>query len=483
MLTLCVMLYIAAVYLRPGELVPALNGLPILDGLAALGLLLGFGSLMMRPRRILDQPHDLYFLGFYGILVASNPLNGYFAGLLGGFLYFAPVAFCYFLLRIGLSTVRHVRLMTNVLIVLTLFLAVNGLLQVYAGAGLGGVQAVETRAGARIQGTGIFSDANDLGMALVMVVPFCLSIVLGRSGFFARLFNVVALAVLILACYHTNSRGTILGLGVVFSIFAFRRFGLFTAATLTAVGLSAILLFGPSRTSNMSADEDSAQGRIQAWAAALVMFRGSPFWGVGFGAFDEHHERAAHNSFMHTLGELGILGALMQVGMFYWYFIGLRPALKALNGTESGASPPRADGRPRYRNGFNGHGRAAVAVPPDPPPAAAATQAVAQTPTAALRARLRAAAPPEIDRVLARDTARNISDCGVGVLTCVMFLSRQYTVTLFIPLALAACLASATSTLPRKEAASGMLHLARVPALTVALVAAFWVGVKVLVRY
>ena len=475
--TFCVVLYIATIYLRPGELIPALNGIPILDTLAALALLLGLGSLVVRPRKFWNQPHDLYFLGFYAILVLSNPLNGYFAGFVLALLYFAPVAFCYFLLRLGLTTVRQVRVMMHVLVVLTLFLAVNGLLQIYTGVGLGGVTAVETRAGARIQGTGIFSDANDLGMVLVMVVPFTLSVILGRASFFAKVFNVGALAILLLACYHTNSRGTILGLGVVFSIFAFRRFGLFTAATLSAVGLAGILYFGPSRTSQMSSDEDSAQGRIQAWSAALTMFRGSPFWGVGFGAFDEHHERAAHNSFMHALGELGIIGAVMQVGMFYWYFRGLRPALTGADNADKGRAPP-----PRLQNGVASArpaGRAEPSTGTSPP--LQVESAPSRAPWRLLHAMREMTAS---DRELARTTARDISDCGIGVLTCVMFLSRQYTVTLFIPLALSACLASATSGWPRKEgAASGLLQLFGVPALTVAMIAAFWVGVKVLVQY
>ena len=34
--------------------------------------------------------------------------------------------------------------------------------------------------------------------------------------------------------------------------------------------------------------------------------------------------RVAHNSFVHTFAELGLLGAFCFVGMFYWYFKGLK---------------------------------------------------------------------------------------------------------------------------------------------------------------
>ena len=180
---------------------------------------------------------------------------------------------------------------------LNVFLAFNGLLQVYEGAGIGST-AMQTKEGIRIQGTGIFNDPNDLGMTLVMTLPFVLSAFISRpSRFFARLLALPALCVLLMACYYTNSRGTILGLGAVFAVYAYRRFGPIKATMLATVGLTALLVLAPSRMSTVSAEESSAQGRVQAWAAAYRMFFQSPLTGIGFEQFSSHHEMVATTDF------------------------------------------------------------------------------------------------------------------------------------------------------------------------------------------
>lgn len=325
MLHFWVLIYIAAIYIRPGEIVPSLANVPLLQYLTILsGLAVGL-SLVLDPRKFWDQPHDKAMLAYWGAITISNPAWGYLAGGPAAFSDFSPVMFCYFLMRLGVRTIPHVVRVTRLLVWLNLFLAGNGLLQVFTGAGFGNVEAMDTREGIRIQGTGIFNDPNDLGMTLVMILPFVISGSLGRgTKFFRRLFSLLALATLIAACYYTNSRGTILGLGSVLAAFAYRRYGPVSASIFATVALGALLALGPSRMSNVSADEDSAQGRIQAWAAGMQMFKGSPLTGVGYRRFADENGLVAHNAFVHVLGELGFLGAMSFVAIFYWYFVGLR---------------------------------------------------------------------------------------------------------------------------------------------------------------
>lgn len=325
MLHFWVLIYIAAIYIRPGEIVPSLANVPLLQYLTIVsGLAVGL-SLILDPRKFWDQPHDKALLAYWGAITISNPAWGYLAGGPAAFSDFSPVVFCYFLMRLGVRTLPQVVRVTRLLVWLNLFLAANGLLQVFTGAGFGNVEAMDTREGIRIQGTGIFNDPNDLGMTLVMILPFVISGSLGRgTKFFRRLFSLLALTTLVAACYYTNSRGTILGLGAVLAAFAYRRYGPVTASIFATVALTALLALGPSRMANVSADEDSAQGRIQAWAAGMQMFKESPLTGVGYRRFGDVHGLVAHNAFVHVLGELGFLGAMPFVAIFYWYFVGLR---------------------------------------------------------------------------------------------------------------------------------------------------------------
>lgn len=383
MLHFWVLLYMAAIYVRPGEIVPAFGAIPILDYLSAIAAMGAGVSLLLSPRSFWGQPQDKLFLIYWMAVLVSNPAWGWIGGALEALTEFAPVVMCYFLIRLGVRNVAELRRFTRFFVVLNLFLAFNGLLQIYTGAGLGPVAAMETREGVRIQGTGIFNDPNDLGMTLVMTVPFILSAITGRGArFFGRVFGLAALAVILLACYYTNSRGTMLGLAMVLAAFMYRRFGFFSASTLAGIGLAALVALGPSRMATVSAEEASAQGRIQAWAAGYQMFFDSPVIGVGYRRFDDHHGLVAHNAFVHVLAELGLIGALAFVGMFYCSLRGLRRRPESNRQEDLNQQRLRQD----------------------------------------------------------------LSNSVLGLLACICFLSRQYVVVPFISVALAACYASVTAT-------------------------------------
>jgi len=79
-------------------------------------------------------------------------------------------------------------------------------------------------------------------------------------------------------------------------------------------------MFGPSRIAELSAHEGSAYGRIEAWYEGFQMLKSYPLFGVGSGMFTDYHIRTAHNSFVLIFAELGLLGALAFVGIFYYPF-------------------------------------------------------------------------------------------------------------------------------------------------------------------
>ena len=76
------------------------------------------------------------------------------------------------------------------------------------------------------------------------------------------------------------------------------------------------MTFGPSRMSNMSAAEESANGRLDAWYAGFQMFKDNPLFGVGQGMFTDYHYLTAHNSYMLVLSELGFFGSIFFMGFF-----------------------------------------------------------------------------------------------------------------------------------------------------------------------
>ena len=128
------------------------------------------------------------------------------------------------------------------------------------------------------------------------------------------------LATILVALYYTNSRGALVGLGATLVSFSFLKFRSVAGPLVAAVLLCLLAVAAPSRGSEIDAGESSAQTRIQSWAEGWSMLKMHPLTGVGYDQFTEYHSRVAHNSFVHTFAELGLLGAFCFVGMFYWYF-------------------------------------------------------------------------------------------------------------------------------------------------------------------
>jgi putative inorganic carbon (hco3(-)) transporter len=320
MLYACVLLYVTLIYVRPAEIVPSWQTIPFADIATAISAIVGIFSIGAKPRPVANLPHDKLVLAFWA-LIAISSAKVWITGVFLSFMAFTPVVVCYFLIRIGVTTQRQLNGLIYLLIALNIFLAINGILQYFTGIGLGNV----TTHLDRIYGTGIFNDPNDLGMTFVMAIPLLLlAITRPRTWLVMRLLGIVGLALVLLAAYYTNSRGAIIGLGAAMVCFSFLRYKPVAATLAAAVLIGLIAVAAPSRGTEMSATEGSAQSRIQSWAAGWQMLKWHPITGVGYDQYTEYHERVAHNSFVHTFAELGLLGGFIFVGMFYWFFKGVR---------------------------------------------------------------------------------------------------------------------------------------------------------------
>jgi len=156
----------------------------------------------------------------------------------------------------------------------------------------------------RITYLGFFSDPNDLGMFLVMCIPF--TIYFYKSG--NALLKIVMLAVLTIifyGVYLTGSRGTMLGVGSLAAVYFLVTYAgpkLFIAAMVIAPIAATVLA---SLQNNIDA---SANGRLEAWYHGIQMMMANPIFGIGKGRFQEEHGIVAHNSYVHIVGELGIPG-------------------------------------------------------------------------------------------------------------------------------------------------------------------------------
>ena len=315
MLYFAAVIYLSVLYIRPAEIVPSLETVPLVDWLTVASTLIMVGTLFVRPRRLAVSAMDGYVLLFWVAIIVSNLAWGWFGGAYMGFTEFAPVVFFYVLVRVAIDTPERLRGFAHVFVFLNVLLAINGIVQYHTGFGIGNVTTVGLEN--RIRGTGIFNDPNDLGMTLVMAVPLLVWVVFESSRpFWHRVLAIVLSVPIVTAIAYTSSRGAMLGLCAVAMVFALRRFRMIPALTFGAVAVSAVMLLGGTRAQAMTSQENSAQSRIEAWGQGLMMLKSKPVFGVGYGRFTEFHRKVAHNSFVQTAAELGLVGALVFIAMY-----------------------------------------------------------------------------------------------------------------------------------------------------------------------
>jgi putative inorganic carbon (hco3(-)) transporter len=328
------LLFLLAVYIRPGELITAWRGFPVAYVvLPVCALLTGLSVVLRGGVRIVRS--DLYAAAFLAVAMASTVANGWMGGVVVVLTALGPSVIGYYIARTAISSPAGITRAARLVVLLSAFLAGNGLLQSYTGHGLGDVQALtvktessevegaEPSAETRIRGTGIFNDPNDLAYALVLGAPLNFWLWRDAHGL-RRILALAALSALVLAIVLTRSRGGFLGLGVGLAAMLRRYYGAKVQITVLALAGLLFAVTASGRLGTFNASEASAQGRVEAWSAGLQMLKSHPVLGVGFGNFTEHHELVAHNSYIHVLAELGFVGGYTFVALVTLFLFGWR---------------------------------------------------------------------------------------------------------------------------------------------------------------
>ena len=322
----------AILFIRPAEIIPALEALPLYEGCIIGALLFSLPAVLaqLSPESLARAPVTCCVIGYFVAIILSNVAHGdlFMARLTAT--NFAKVVL-YYLLLVGLvqSPARLRTLLVTVLVLVSVvgFLALlryHGILDVLKLEAYVDNRGEEDELGQRttflrLMATGIFSDPNDFSLVLVTAILIALKFMLDQKGLLPRLLVAAPAAMLMYALVRTYSRGGFLALLAGIATLLVGRYGVKKAVPLMILVLPAIALAVGGRQINIdfSDDEDTAAGRVEIWYNGLQEFQAAPLFGIGAGQMYDVIGIVAHNSIVHSYIETGLLGGTLFLGMFY----------------------------------------------------------------------------------------------------------------------------------------------------------------------
>ena len=326
----------AALFMRPAEIVPELEGWPIYNVLI-LSCLVVAAPLVVRKLRgdaLTRSPITICVLGMLPAVVFSLLAQGDTWNAREYGIEFFKVIVYYLLL---VSLVRTPRRLSQFMLALALFalvLNVVALLSYHKIIDLATVAPLEEtqfqehaydedrEIVVRLQAAGIYGNPNDLARIIAVGITVCIFAMARNRSFPVRLWWVLVLATLTYAMRLTYSRGGLLGLMAGMLVLIHARYGMKRGGWAILVLLPVLAFFG-GRQTDIGTSSGTGQLRIRLWSEGLVALRASPVFGIGTDHYFRTAGNHAHNSFIEAFVETGLLGGISFTGAFFLATVGL----------------------------------------------------------------------------------------------------------------------------------------------------------------
>jgi len=318
----------AILLLRPADIIPQLQGLPLYQGVILLCIALSFGGMLKQitARSLRAHPISFCMVGLLVAIVLSHLSHMQLSLASESGDYFFRICLFYFLLVTTINTPQRFRRYMVWLVVLVTVLAALPLLQHHGVIDLPGLEAVLDRESdvnigdasyvERLCGPGIFNDPNDL--CLILVLGILMSVYLrdtGTSGL-GRYLYLGSVPVFLYALTLTRSRGGLLTLAAGFLGYFGSRFGGKKAVLILMLCAPLAMLLFSGRQTDIKLSGGTSQDRVNLWREGMVLFKQYPLFGIGMDKYADNMGLVAHNSFVHAYVELGFLGGTCFLTVF-----------------------------------------------------------------------------------------------------------------------------------------------------------------------
>tara|TARA_R110001599_G_scaffold309087_2_gene516030 strand:- start:435 stop:1769 length:1335 start_codon:yes stop_codon:yes gene_type:complete len=299
-------LYTASVLIRPHEMfLVSVEWITI-----KVFTIIALVATVAAQRPINFLPQHWMMLALIPLIIMSGFLNG--SGMIGieqSQRILISVIIPLFLFSNCVTSIKRQHILMIICLIAAMLMVHNGHVQQTASQGFG--WAFDTHSVGRIllgerriTYLGFFNDPNDLGMFLVMNIPFAIYFY-KKGASITKLMMLGIISALLYGIYLTDSRGTMLGAGALIGVYLI----VMNAGPKLFIAIAALAPVAATVISSLQSNiDESADGRLEAWYAGILMLLSNPVFGVGVGQFLEEHGLVAHNSYIHVAGELGIPG-------------------------------------------------------------------------------------------------------------------------------------------------------------------------------
>ncbi len=321
----------AAMILRPAELFPVLDVLPIYESLIVGALICGVRELQrhFRWESLKQQPAMMCVIGVLFAISISHLQRFYLHGVKEGSIDFLKVLLLFGLIVSQTDTIFRLKTLLTVIAVTATITVSLCVLDYYGVVDFefithisdvdGITDANELRRVSRMRGTGIFQDPNDISLLIVFSAVIWASILLDRSVGPIRFTALVPIVVLVIGLLCTRSRGGLMAAGASLIAIVLSHYGRKAAIVVGLLCLCALPLLAVRNTGIGFSEGGTGHERITLWREGLAALR-SPWlvFGIGQGMYGDWAGLVAHNSFVHAYVELGIVGGTLFLGVFFF---------------------------------------------------------------------------------------------------------------------------------------------------------------------
>ena len=312
--------YIAAAIISPEQFGPTIANYHPLLYLAGITFLFSLPGILANIYSR-SSIQTFLLLGFVFAIALSEMANGWIGGILASWREFLPSAAVFFFIVANVTTVRRLKILTLVSVATCLVVVVEAFCGYYGGfrgdlfVSIDNILLIngEVRQLARLRGAGFLNDPNDLAQMLLIALPLIFFAWPRRRAIASFMMVLVPAATVLWAVYLTHSRGASIALAILTLMVTRKRLGTTTSAILIAALVVGMLALQFTGGRGISAADGA--GRLEAWANGLEMFKSAPLFGVGFGRFTDFHDITAHNSFVLCLAELGLVGSTIWIAL------------------------------------------------------------------------------------------------------------------------------------------------------------------------